>query len=451
MTFTVLLTFPSCGGKDIDREGKVYTDKEAPAFITGVDFVKVPVTAFTFNETVASRAIDGSSYHFETVEPSFWISTKPVPMSLYEAYFGMGKLPKSGLCYDDAQALLDRMYLSTSIPFVLPSESMFEAALSAGVIAPAKNTQFLMDDGWNSVDMPKDFAISWKAPVTGSNVVLRSVYERSAIERFRRRPANQFYIAMRTGEKVPNNILSLLDYMNPDVTAAPSDGKAEVLEVDGVKYELLPVKGGTMTLGATENQERYAENDELPLHEESLDDFKIGKTEVTVGLWMAIMGELPYGNDRRYPNRPVVNVSWYDCQELILKLRERTGKAYRLPNENEWEYAARGGVKTHGYVFAGGNNAKDYVVCTMKAEKGKKKGENIRPPFTDVATKLPNELGLYDMSGNVWEWVRGPHMDGKAVLRGGSRLSTNVACRVSNRQSMMPGDRKDTFGLRLAL
>lgn len=143
----------------------------------------------------------------------------------------------------------------------------------------------------------------------------------------------------------------------------------------------------------------------------------------------------------------VSNVSWYDVQEFILRLRSLTGRPFRLPSEDEWEYAARGGRKTEGYIFSGSNSAQEVAVCTHK----NKDGESVRPAPADVGSRLPNELGLHDMSGSVWEWVRGEHPDGGAIQKGGSRLSLNTACRVSNRQAMDPGTKKDTFGFRLAL
>jgi len=218
-----------------------------------------------------------------------------------------------------------------------------------------------------------------------------------------------------------------------------------------VKLEMLPVAGGSLELGATAEQLRYAEDDENPVRTVSLPSFKMSKTEVTLALWQAVMETTPFGNDPSYPGRAVINVSWYDAEAFVVRLRELTGRPFRLPSEDEWEYAARGGQKSGGYVFAGGNNAKDYVVCTGKAAWGKNKGENVRPQLVNVASKKPNELGLYDMSGNAWEWVRGASPGGLAILRGGSRLSTNIACRVSNRQAMDPLEKKDTFGFRIAL
>ena len=202
-----------------------------------------------------------------------------------------------------------------------------------------------------------------------------------------------------------------------------------------------------MTLGATPEQGKYAEADEAPLREATLRDYKIGQTEVTAALWNAVMGSWTVGTGKQFPGRPAVGVSWYDAKEFILRLREITGRPFRLPSEDEWEYAARGGRRSKGYVFAGSNTSADVAVCTYKD----KKGESVRPHPADAASKKPNELGLYDMSGNAWEWVQGTYPGGGCIQKGGSRLSLNVACRVSNRQSMPPGSRKDTFGLRLAL
>lgn len=218
--------------------------------------------------------------------------------------------------------------------------------------------------------------------------------------------------------------------------------KKKTFTVAGESFAMIPIEGGQATLGGTREQEKYAEGDEVPVVETTLQDFMIGETEVTAGLWEAVMGYLPNWNDRKHPERPVVGVSWYDAKEFIHRLNGFTGERFRLPDEYEWEYAARGGRKSCGYVLAGGN---------PPAEIGVFSSEKDRAKLSPVKTKKPNELGLYDMSGNAWEWVQGQYVDGNCVLRGGSYAARSAACRVSNRQGMPPGQIKDSFGFRLAL
>ena len=124
--------------------------------------------------------------------------------------------------------------------------------------------------------------------------------------------------------------------------------------VNGVKFTMVPVEGGTFTMGATSEQGSDAEEYEKPAHKVTLSDYYIGQTEVTQALWKAVMGSNP--SDSKGDNLPVEQVSWDDCQVFIQNLNQLTGKQFRLPTEAEWEYAARGGRKSRGYKYAGGNN-----------------------------------------------------------------------------------------------
>lgn len=184
-------------------------------------------------------------------------------------------------------------------------------------------------------------------------------------------------------------------YPDP-VEPANIDGYNEesgVLMVGYVPYKMVPVEGGTFTMGAPE-QAAQASDNAKPAHQVTLSSYRIGETEVTQALWMAVMGRNPsYFNG---DNRPVEEVSWDDCQEFIAKLNALTGKRFRLPTEAEWEFAARGGNKSHGYMYSGSDDAD---------EVGWHEG-NADGATHAVGQKLPNELGLYDMCGNVQEWCQ---------------------------------------------
>ncbi|MCI7662618.1 MAG: SUMF1/EgtB/PvdO family nonheme iron enzyme, partial [Bacteroidales bacterium] len=229
----------------------------------------------------------------------------------------------------------------------------------------------------------------------------------------------------------------------------------ETFIVNGVEFKMIKVEGGTFRMGATSEQSNDAYDDEKPVHSVTLSDYYIGETEVTQELWEAVMGSNPsyFEGDNQ---RPVENVSWNDCQKFIKKLNRLTGKEFRLPTEAEWEYAARGGKYSRGYKYSGSNNADEVAWYDSNS------GSKTHP----VKTKKDNELGLYDMSGNVWEWCNdwwgcyqsnsqtnptGPSEGESRVLRGGGWCYFDMGVRVSRRDYLTPGYRHIIIGLRLAL
>ena len=217
---------------------------------------------------------------------------------------------------------------------------------------------------------------------------------------------------------------------------------------------MVYVEGGTFMMGATSEQGSDAYDREKPAHQVTLSSFSIGRYEVTQEEWKAVMGSNPsYFKGKKLP---VEKVSWDDCQKFIRKLNQLTGKQFRLPTEAEWEYASRGGSKSRGYKYAGGNDLGS--VAWYNGNSGGK--------THDVGQKQPNELGLYDMSGNVWEWCQdwygdysssfqtnptGSSSGSYRVYRGGSWSDLARFCRVSYRDGDAPGFRIYDLGLRLAL
>lgn len=221
--------------------------------------------------------------------------------------------------------------------------------------------------------------------------------------------------------------------------------------VNGVSFDMVRVEGGTFRMGATAEQEEEAYSNEKPVHSVTLSSYYIGKTEVTQALWQAVMCSNPSrfeGSDL-----PVERVSWNDCQEFIQKLNRLTGRNFRLPTEAEWEFACRGGNNSRGHKYSGSNDI-DNVAWYWDNS-----GRKTHP----VATKAPNELGIYDMSGNVWEWCSdwytsysqtnptGPQNGSRRVYRGGCWLYDARGCRSSFRYGNGPTDRNFNLGLRLAL
>jgi len=227
--------------------------------------------------------------------------------------------------------------------------------------------------------------------------------------------------------------------------------------VKGVTFTMVKVEAGTFTMGATSEQGSDADSYEKPAHHVTLTkDYYIGQTEVTQALWQAVMGSNP--SNFKGDNLPVEQVSWEDCQTFITKLNSLTDSKFRLPTEAEWEYAARGGNKSRGYKYSGSNSINDVAWYTSTTNDS-----GTKP----VATKAPNELGIYDMSGNVWEWCYdywyGSYSSGAQtdptgatsgsgrVYRGGSWGRNARRCRVSDRLNDTPGRRLSLLGLRLAL
>ena len=226
------------------------------------------------------------------------------------------------------------------------------------------------------------------------------------------------------------------------------------LTVNGIKYNMVWVEGGTFRMGATSEQGSEACDNEKPVHSVTLSGYYIGKTEVTQALWKAVMGSNPSFFDG--DNLPVEWVSWNDCQEFIRKLNSLTGQNFRLPTEAEWEFACRGGNNSRGYKYSGSN-----YIDNLAWYDGNSGGETH-----PVATKSSNELGIYDMSGNVWEWCsdryagyssgaqtnpKGPYDGSYRVVRGGSCDYYARCCRSSHRGNGNPARRDRDHGLRLAL
>lgn len=226
-----------------------------------------------------------------------------------------------------------------------------------------------------------------------------------------------------------------------------------VLKVNGVQYRMIKVEGGTFTMGATSEQGSDAWDNESPTHQVTISTYYIGSTEVIQALWEAVMGSNP--SHFKGNNRPVEQVSYNDCKQFIEKLNKMTGKEFRLPTEAEWEYAARGGNQSHGYKYSGSDYLDD--VAWFKQNSGSE--------TNPVATKQPNELGIYDMSGNVCEWCSDSYADytsnsqtnprggsgNSRVVRGGRWDHSMRPCRVSSRGGSSPTISNYYMGFRLAL
>ncbi len=265
-----------------------------------------------------------------------------------------------------------------------------------------------------------------------------------------------------------NNTNKIIVELDP---RAPSEGGGQTLQNEvnnssngvgrdfvetaaGLNMNMVYVAGGTFMMGASASDSEAADY-EKPAHSVTLSDYYIGKYEVTQKQWVEIMGSNP--SNWKGDDLPVECISWNDVQKFIRRLNAKTGKKYRLPTEAEWEFAARGGNSSRGYKYSGSNSINAVAWYSDNSNE-----------THHVGTKSPNELGIYDMSGNVEEWCsdwydenyydnspssnpKGPSKGAYRVLRGGCWFILARYCRVSYRGIKSPGHRGFCFGFRLAL
>ncbi len=246
------------------------------------------------------------------------------------------------------------------------------------------------------------------------------------------------------------------DTVAADSTAVkPVDTNIITINLKDLTFEMVRVKGGTFTMGCCNAKDKDCYDNEFPAHEVTVDSFAIGKLEVTQQLWVAVMEKNPskWKND----SLPVERVSWEKVQIFIDKLNRITGRTFRLPTEAEWEYAARGGEKSKNHKYAG---------CSQDLGSYAWYGPNADSHTHKVGQKKPNELGLYDMSGNVWEWCsdylgaytdnaqtnpKGPKHGEERILKGGCYSSPTRGCRITDRSNYNPKLGYSYYGFRLAM
>lgn len=453
LAFTAILS--SCGANGSQApSGPV--DVQPSYEVSGVkfDMLEIPGAAFTMGAQKDHRRIAGAAAFHEVVLSGYAISKYPVSQKLWEAVMGSNPSAVKGDNYPvdrvtlaDCKKFAAKLSKLTGVPFILPTEAQWEYAATSGVITPVKNLKEWVSDVY--ADAPYDkLQVDPQGPAKGEDIVIRDLAHRDPMSLHSKAGGVSFRVAVRTGKAVPEGIQALFVDQAP---ARENVCSNETVTVGSVKFNMVAIKGGTFNMGGTPEQGSFPGEDEKPVHEVTVEDFEIGQTEVTAGLWKEVMGYLPLGNDEKKLNRPVINISWYYANEFILKLNEMTGRKFRLPTEAEWEYAARGGSKSRKNRYAGAGSPMPVAVY----------GENsVHQEVGDVRSKIANEAGLYDMSGNAWEWCQDryakynetPEVDTEFhVLRGGSAASRGDACRVSNRSKIPATSIKGTFGFRLAL
>lgn len=432
---SVIFALSSCGGSQVTSE---YVQNVPSSYqVKGniLEMVELEGGTFAMGTMPDKRLISGAETANQVVIDGFAISRKPVSQALWKAVMGSNPssvendaIPVDMVDYKDAEKFVQKLSKITSVPFIISTEEMWEFAQKSGSLQLYDGTK-----EWCATDVEMKVA--------------RTAKEREDKASYTKAGGLVFRVAVLTGKPCPQKYVDM-------VAGVPMEREQsctnETISVNGVDFKMVAVKGGSFMMGATTEQGQYAEDDEKPASSVQVEDFEIATTEVTVAQWAAVMDVLPLGNYASEPNKPVINVSWYAAQEYILKLREITGRKFRLPSEKEWEYAARGGSKGNNYRYAGSNQVASVAVYAENAKDLK---------VRDVKTKSPNELMVYDMCGNAWEWCQDsyaiygeePADANVKIIRGGSAASRWDACRVSNRSGIPADNTKGTFGFRLAI
>ena len=462
--------------------------------VNGVSFDMAEVEGGTFTmgatEEQGSDVSDNEKPAHQVMLSPYYIGKTEVTQELWEAVMGSNpsffsgnkNRPVENVSWDDCQVFINKLNRLTGKRFRLPTEAEWEYAARGG-----KKSKGYKYSGSNTID-----AVAWydtnsagtthpvasKAPnelglydMSGnvwewcSDWYGKSYYEESPepnpigpeIGTLRVKRGGDWYFSANKCRVSFRNSNSQHYQTSENGLRLVLDMPKETFSVNGVDFDMIEVEGGTFTMGATEEQGSDVSDNEKPAHQVMLSPYYIGKTEVTQELWEAVMGSNPSffsGNK----NRPVENVSWDDCQVFINKLNGLTGKSFRLPTEAEWEYAARGGKKSKGYKYSGSNTIDDVAWYDT----------NSAGTTHPVSSKAPNELGLYDMSGNVWEWCSdwygksyyeespepnpiGPEIGTLRVKRGGDWYFSANKCRVSFRNSNSQHYQTSENGLRLVL
>ena len=476
-----------------------------PITVNGVTFKMVRVNGGTFTMGATAEqggdALEWENPAHQVTLSDYAIGQTEVTQALWEAVMGSNpslftsdpNRPVERVTWDECQEFITRLNALTGKRFRLPTEAEWEFAARGG-----NKSQGYKYAGSNNIDevawyLDNSYAVGSGSPDYGTHIVgtqkanelglydmSGNVWEwcqdyfgdygseaqfnptgpETGTNRMRRGGGWDLENAScRVSHR--SNRVPTYKYNNQGLRLVLD--VVDVYSVNGVSFTMVPVKGGTFTMGATAEQGDDALEWEYPTHQVTLSDYAIGQTEVTQALWEAVMGSNPslFTSD---PNRPVERVTWDECQEFITRLNALTGKRFRLPTEAEWEFAARGGNKSQGYKYAGSNNI-DEVAWYLDNSYAVGSGS---PDFGThiVGTQKANELGLYDMSGNVWEWCQdyfgdyaseaqfnptGPETGTNRMRRGGGWDLENASCRVSHRSNRVSTYKYNNQGLRLAL
>ena len=478
----------------------IRSDDAVKVTVNGIDIYMAKVSGGTFQmgatEEQGSDASDYSSYELpvhQVTLSDYYIGETEVTQELWQAVMGSNpsyfktsnQLPVEQVSWDDCQSFINELNNLTGMQFRLPTEAEWEFAARGGnaslgykysgsdevdivawyndnsgshtheVGAKAPNELGIYDMSGNVMEWCQDwygrYDNSAQTDPTGPSSGSKRV--------FRGGSWHHNAGSSRVSYRLCSNVNSRY-YLGFRLVLAQEGNVEENVEenaffVNGVEFNMVKVDGGTFQMGATSEQGSDAYSNELPVHQVTLSDYYIGKMEVTQELWQTVMGSNPsyYSVSSQLP---VDRVSWDDCQTFISNLNQLTGKQFRLPTEAEWEFAARGGNASKGYKYSGGNDIGQVAWYSR----------NSGSTTHEVGMKTPNELGIYDMSGNVMEWCQdwygdynssaqtnptGPYSGSSCVIRGGGLNHNDRSCRVSFRDINSPSSTFYYMGLRLAL
>lgn len=386
-----------------------------------------------------------------TVEAKTVIDKKLIP---YAGYINVQTTPESG-----AKVYVDDEYIGLS---PAQSNKLNVGSHTVKVVKDlyvTKEQMFMINDGETTnavIDMKSDFVELTVTTDSRSDIYIDGEYKSkgswsgrisTGIHVFEAK--KDYHITTKRTENIVGGSLRTIAIDSPTPT-----NNNKIITVKGVSFTMIEVEGGTFNMGTTKELDKKALYQETPMHAVTVSDYFIGETEVTQELWMAVMGDNP--SHFKGEKRPVESVSWNDCQRFIAKLNEMTGENFRLPTEAEWEYAAKGGDESKDYKYSGSDNIDDIAWYS----------KNTRLETTIVKTKMSNELGIYDMTGNVRElcqdWYdnyngssqtnpKGPSYGKGRVYRGGSWGDDEKRSRNTYRLYVDSYETSFSLGFRLAM
>ena len=485
---------------------------ETHAFnVKNVTFNMVKVKAGTFIMGATAEQLDDMNDNEIPIHQvslsDFYIGQTEVTQALWQVVMGDNPSsfpsnlsnPVENVSWEDCQVFVRKLNQLTGQNFRLPTEAEWEFAARGGadtinykyagdsipnnvawfegnslatthiVAMKAPNQLGLYDMSGNVCEWCQDWYGNYdmshqkdpKGPTQGAHKVFRggswyfdARYARVSQRNHHTSTFSNYNIGLRLAlTTISNEQISSTSVEKAEPVAPIVTDSAHLVQVAGVSFAMVPVEGGTFTMGGTAEQGADAMGGERPIRKVTLSDFAISQTEVTQALWQAVMGTNP-SIDTTYSINPVTNVSWEDCQLFITKLNELTQQNFRLPTEAEWEYAARGGQQTTKTKFSGSNNANDVAWNAENSER------QVHP----IGQKQANQLGLYDMSGNVREWCQdwfgayegdnltdpqGALSGVYRVTRGGSAMLPSRMNRVSYRDGYAVGEAFADLGFRL--